>query len=114
MPAIELWICVPLFNSAMLRLNGCFTIRRLIASTCCSSCRSGHRPVPVSTAARGLHTRAPLHLLPLPQVITELLDRAPISAKQRLRLDGCITDLSDVVGGCQRILNTPIPVSYTR
>lgn len=50
----------------------------------------------------------------LPQVITELLDRAPISAKQRLRLDGCITDLSDVVGGCQRILNTPIPVSYTR
>lgn len=48
------------------------------------------------------------------QVITELLDRAPISAKQRLRIDGCVTDLSDVVGGCQRILNTPIPVSYTR
>ena len=48
------------------------------------------------------------------QVLTELFDRAPISAKQRLRVDACLTDLSDTVGACERILCTPIPVSYTR
>lgn len=32
-----------------------------------------------------------------------------MSAKQRLRIDGCMSDLGDVVGACQRILNTPIP-----
>ncbi|KAI3434596.1 hypothetical protein D9Q98_002665 [Chlorella vulgaris] len=48
------------------------------------------------------------------QVLTELYDRAPISTKQRLRVDGCLSDLSDTVGACERILTTPIPVSYTR
>lgn len=56
-------------------------------------------------------TNPPLMAL---QVLTEVFDRAPISAKQRLRVDGCLTELSDVVGACERILRTPIPVSYTR
>jgi predicted membrane chloride channel (bestrophin family) len=52
---------------------------------------------------------------PVPtQVLTELFDRAPISAKQRLRVDACLSDLADAVGACERILRTPIPVSYTR
>jgi predicted membrane chloride channel (bestrophin family) len=48
------------------------------------------------------------------QVLTELFDRCPISTKQRIKVDSCLTELNDVVGACERILRTPIPVSYTR
>ncbi|PSC75195.1 UPF0187 chloroplastic [Micractinium conductrix] len=48
------------------------------------------------------------------QIITQVLDRMPISTKQRLRLDIFMTQLSDMVGAAERLITTPIPLSYTR
>lgn len=33
---------------------------------------------------------------------------------QKLRLDENITVLQDIMGGCERIFRTPIPLSFTR
>lgn len=46
--------------------------------------------------------------------LTEVLDRCQLTEKQRLALDACVTNLVEMVGACERILRTPIPLSYTR
>jgi len=47
-------------------------------------------------------------------VLTELAARAPLLDAHRIRLDENLTFFEDAVGACERLLRTPIPVSYTR
>lgn len=47
-------------------------------------------------------------------VLTELGAIAPLRESHRIRLDENLTYFEDAVGSCERILTTPIPLSYTR
>jgi predicted membrane chloride channel (bestrophin family) len=47
-------------------------------------------------------------------VLTELGAAAPLRESHRIRLDENLTWFEDAVGTCERILQTPIPLSYTR
>lgn len=47
-------------------------------------------------------------------VLTELGALAPLRESHRIRLDENLTYFEDAVGSCERILTTPIPLSYTR
>ena len=49
-----------------------------------------------------------------PQVMSELIDTAKISEFQKLQMHANITVFHDMLGGCERLLRTPIPLSYTR
>lgn len=46
--------------------------------------------------------------------LSEIAERAYLSGDQRFRMDANITTFADDLGACERILRTPIPVSYTR
>jgi predicted membrane chloride channel (bestrophin family) len=48
------------------------------------------------------------------QVLSELIEAAPISDLQKWQMHDNLTTMHDVLGGCERILRTPIPVAYTR
>lgn len=48
------------------------------------------------------------------QVITEVLVRCRISVWERLAMDKCVADFQTITGACERIFNTPIPLSLTR
>lgn len=48
------------------------------------------------------------------QAMAEITARARLNAAQRFRIDENLTAFEDYVGACERILRTPIPVSYTR
>jgi predicted membrane chloride channel (bestrophin family) len=48
------------------------------------------------------------------QVLSELVEAADITEMQRWQMHKNLTTLHDVLGGCERILRTPIPVAYTR
>ena len=48
------------------------------------------------------------------QVLSELIEAAPITELQRWQMHANLTELHDVLGACERILRTPIPVAYTR
>ena len=47
-------------------------------------------------------------------VLTELGAAAPLRESHRIRFDENLTYFEDAVGTCERILTTPIPLSYTR
>eukprot|EP00887_Chlorella_sp_A99_P008254 scaffold12.g8254.t1 len=47
-------------------------------------------------------------------VLSELLAMAPLRESNRSRIDQNLTFFEDAVGTCERILRTPIPLSYTR
>jgi ion channel-forming bestrophin family protein len=47
-------------------------------------------------------------------VLTELCAAADLRESHRVRVDENLTFLEDAVGSCERILRTPIPLSYTR
>lgn len=47
-------------------------------------------------------------------VLTEIGAAAPLRESHRIRLDENLTYFEDAVGTCERILRTPIPLSYTR
>lgn len=47
-------------------------------------------------------------------VLTELGAAAPLRESHRIRLDENLTYFEDAVGCCERIIKTPIPLSYTR
>ncbi|KAL4514753.1 hypothetical protein Ndes2526B_g03917 [Nannochloris sp. 'desiccata'] len=47
-------------------------------------------------------------------VLTELAATAPLRESHRIRMDENFTYFEDAVGTCERILRTPIPLSYTR
>lgn len=48
------------------------------------------------------------------QVMSHIIERSGISDMQRLQMQENITTFEDILGGCERLLRTPIPVSYTR
>ena len=43
-----------------------------------------------------------------------MIEHADISQAQKLQMQQEITVFEDILGGCERLLRTPIPVSYTR
>lgn len=47
-------------------------------------------------------------------VLTMIQDKAGLDIAQKRSMDVNITNFSDCIGGCERILRTPIPLSYTR
>lgn len=46
--------------------------------------------------------------------LAEVVERAHVSSEERLRIDQNLTYFADMLGACERILRTPIPLSYTR
>lgn len=65
-------------------------------------------PVPMATLAV---LRRPVKCL---SIMSEVLQQADLSPWQRQQFQIDITYFYDTLGGCERILKTPIPVSYTR
>lgn len=71
----------------------------------------------------GLHgpatllTPSPAHNPPClvaPQVLSEIVREGKVGIAATERMDQNLTQFEDVLGGCERILKTPIPLSYTR
>ena len=48
------------------------------------------------------------------QVLSELIANSSIISPERFRMDQNLTFFADALGACERILKTPIPLSYTR
>jgi ion channel-forming bestrophin family protein len=48
------------------------------------------------------------------QVLSELIQAADLTPNQQWYLHSNLTELNDILGGCERILRTPIPIAYTR
>lgn len=48
------------------------------------------------------------------QVLSELVEAADINDSQRSMMHSNLSAMHDVVGNCERILHTPIPIAYTR
>lgn len=48
------------------------------------------------------------------QVLSHIIEGAGITEFQKLQMQENITTFEDILGGCERLLRTPIPVSYTR
>ena len=48
------------------------------------------------------------------QILSELVESSCIVSPERFRMDQNITFFMDAQGVCERILKTPIPLSYTR
>ena len=48
------------------------------------------------------------------QVMSHIIEGVGINDFQRLQMQQNITTFEDILGGCERLLRTPIPVSYTR
>ena len=48
------------------------------------------------------------------EVLSELLRMAKLPPPYHACVDNNLTQFNDIVGGCERILRTPIPLSYTR
>lgn len=56
-------------------------------------------------------TNRPAHIM---QCMTQVVQSAGLDGASLFCLDQNLTQLADVLGGCERILRTPIPLSYTR
>ena len=48
------------------------------------------------------------------QVLSDMIENADITQYQKRQMQKEITIFEDILGGCERLLRTPIPVSYTR
>ncbi|KIY98116.1 hypothetical protein MNEG_9845 [Monoraphidium neglectum] len=48
------------------------------------------------------------------QVLSQIISSANLSVAATIRMDQNLTSFADCLGGCERILRTPIPLSYTR
>ena len=48
------------------------------------------------------------------QVLSEMIEAVPMAGAQRLQMHDELTTFNDILGGCERLLRTPIPLSYTR
>lgn len=48
------------------------------------------------------------------QVLSEINESSAIVSASRFRMDQNFTFMADALGACERILKTPIPLSYTR
>lgn len=48
------------------------------------------------------------------QMMTHIIEDAGLNNFQCMQMHGNITTFQDILGGCERLLRTPLPVSYTR
>ena len=48
------------------------------------------------------------------QCMSHIIEKAGCNDFQALQMQQNITTFEDILGGCERLLRTPIPVSYTR
>ena len=48
------------------------------------------------------------------QVISEILKAARLPTAPHMRMEANVTEFEDCLGACERILRTPVPLSYTR
>ena len=48
------------------------------------------------------------------QMLSRLVARSNIDEVEHLQLQNNLTIFEDIIGGCERIYTTPIPLSYTR
>ena len=48
------------------------------------------------------------------QVLTHIIESSGCSGFQALQMQENIKTFEDILGGCERLLRTPLPVSYTR
>ena len=65
-------------------------------------------------ALRGIRHRPAYAMQVLSLVIYKLAENNPKSQYILTNMDANITELEDICGSCERILKTPIPLSYTR
>ena len=47
-------------------------------------------------------------------MLSQIIQEAEMSPMDRINLTNNLTTFHDILGGCERILRAPIPVSYTR
>jgi hypothetical protein len=59
-------------------------------------------------------TPHPHPLFPPHQVMSQIVKEANCGTAPTMRMDDNITAFEDCLGGCERILKTPVPLSYTR
>ena len=52
--------------------------------------------------------------MPTCQVLSTIVGRAALAPPLAQRMDENLTAFEDCLGTCERILKTPIPLSYTR
>lgn len=48
------------------------------------------------------------------QMLTRIIARAGLPTELVLRMDENLSELVSAISSCERIINTPIPMSYTR
>ena len=48
------------------------------------------------------------------QSMSEIIEEADVMDMQRLQMQRQLTTFEDILGGCERLLRTPIPLSYAR
>jgi len=48
------------------------------------------------------------------QVLAQIIRSSEIPVVPTLRMEDNLTNFEDCLGGCERILRTPIPLYYTR
>jgi ion channel-forming bestrophin family protein len=92
----------PCMRYAFKRSQGQCLLRRGATSGLCES--KVHREQPVRL----------LQVLLCLQVMSHIIEGAGINDFQRLQMQQNVTTFEDILGGCERLLRTPIPVSYTR
>jgi hypothetical protein len=61
-----------------------------------------------------LSTHSHVQVLLTLQVMSHIIEGVGINDFQRSQMQANITTFEDILGGCERLLCTPIPVSYTR
>ena len=72
----------------------------------CNMRVSRHQCACSDPVCNGVHVRT--------QVLSELVEAADVVDGQRWQMHQAITAMNDVLGGCERIFRTPIPIAYTR
>jgi predicted membrane chloride channel (bestrophin family) len=56
----------------------------------------------------------PVQVLTCLQVLSDMVEATDMTDAQKFQMQQEITVFEDILGGCERLLRTPIPVSYTR
>lgn len=70
---------------------------------------------PPACRLTGTRVVLPLHAgTAVLQMLGVCVKQSHASAIEKLRIDDSISALQDIMGGCERIFRTPIPLSYTR
>ncbi len=67
---------------------------------------------------RASHLNVPVGLRPsaliAPPTAPQIIQSVPMASIHQMQMSNNLTFFHDVLGGCERLLRAPIPVSYTR